>query len=332
MRSGLVVVVLPLVMAGGCNQLFGLEPPVQADAGDDGDGGEIDSVASADDVDGDGVANAVDNCPQHANPAQADEDRDGDVNGGDACDPCPHLDAADPGTRHRDDDLDSVGDDCDPDQSIRHCWRWFDSFDDASPDKVLERYRVLGGTWKVDGGRLIQDEALLPVAEVNIAEPGFGGVHVATRGGLLTLPATGGDAGVTPTRNAVGVATGHDVGPGTCFAMISRDPPSPTLATVELARQTQLTEVVVASTVMGAATMTQGDPFVIVLDAFTTTEMPQASGTLPDDSRTPTTAAAATTCSAGDRAGVRTAWARAAFDHLIVIDLEGTAGCSPRGP
>ena len=38
------------------------------------------------DIDGDGVPNATDNCPHAANPDQADNDADGK---GDACDPCP---------------------------------------------------------------------------------------------------------------------------------------------------------------------------------------------------------------------------------------------------
>src|SRR6478752_7659015 len=38
------------------------------------------------DFDGDGVPNAVDNCPYTSNPDQADNDGDGK---GDVCDPCP---------------------------------------------------------------------------------------------------------------------------------------------------------------------------------------------------------------------------------------------------
>jgi hypothetical protein len=49
------------------------------------------------DVDGDGVVNKQDNCPETPNANQADADEDG---AGDACDPCPH----DP-----DDDLDGDG-------------------------------------------------------------------------------------------------------------------------------------------------------------------------------------------------------------------------------
>jgi len=60
---------------------------------------------SAGDRDGDGVADAADNCPDTANPDQHDEDADGL---GDLCDPCP------PSTNNADGDNDGVGDDCDP--------------------------------------------------------------------------------------------------------------------------------------------------------------------------------------------------------------------------
>ena len=61
--------------------------------------------APSDDVDGDGVKNAVDNCPDTPNPTQANEDGDAL---GDACDPCP------PYTDNTDTDGDGVGDLCDP--------------------------------------------------------------------------------------------------------------------------------------------------------------------------------------------------------------------------
>ncbi len=58
------------------------------------------------DADEDGLCDGDDNCPQLANPDQADRDQDGI---GDACDPCP--DSADPENRDRDGD--GRGDACD---------------------------------------------------------------------------------------------------------------------------------------------------------------------------------------------------------------------------
>lgn len=57
------------------------------------------------DSDGDGLADLLDNCPLHANPAQADADQD---LRGDACDNCPAL--ANPTQRDRDGN--GVGDHC----------------------------------------------------------------------------------------------------------------------------------------------------------------------------------------------------------------------------
>ena len=58
------------------------------------------------DLDGDGVLDAVDNCPGVYNPTQADTDSDGR---GDACDNCPLVANAD----QADADADGVGDACD---------------------------------------------------------------------------------------------------------------------------------------------------------------------------------------------------------------------------
>jgi len=83
-----------------------------------GGGGAVDAATDATDAvtldavdgppgdgDGDGVADAMDNCPQVGNPTQHDEDTD---QLGDPCDPCPVSSST------LDGDSDGVGDDCDP--------------------------------------------------------------------------------------------------------------------------------------------------------------------------------------------------------------------------
>ena len=72
-----------------------------------------DVAACPQDIDGDGICDAEDNCPQVVNPAQTDTDLDGI---GDACDPCP----ADPTNQCDcpDADEDLV---CDPDDNGTPC-------------------------------------------------------------------------------------------------------------------------------------------------------------------------------------------------------------------
>lgn len=66
-------------------------------------------LSATNDVDGDGITDAVDNCPSTPNPAQADADADGI---GDGCDSCP----ANANPAQVDADGDGVGDVCDPDR------------------------------------------------------------------------------------------------------------------------------------------------------------------------------------------------------------------------
>ena len=96
-------------IAGVCQGTAPLEPDARTGTFDGPVGGDG-SIAGLDgdgrDTDGDGVADAVDNCPAVANADQANEDGDAL---GDACDPCPEL-AGDA----TDSDGDGVGDACDP--------------------------------------------------------------------------------------------------------------------------------------------------------------------------------------------------------------------------
>lgn len=85
--------------APACNQVFGLDPPTRADAGDGARDGAIDALTpdadatcasdpgGAPDEDGDGLRDACDLCPQLAGD---DDDFDNDHDGvGDGCDPHP---------------------------------------------------------------------------------------------------------------------------------------------------------------------------------------------------------------------------------------------------
>lgn len=81
---------------------------------------DVEVTADLPDADGDGVADSQDNCPETANPEQADQDNDGV---GDACDDSDgdgYLDASDncpntPNTGQTDTDGDGEGDACDAD-------------------------------------------------------------------------------------------------------------------------------------------------------------------------------------------------------------------------
>lgn len=338
----LLMAMIFAIGGGGCNQLFGLDAPARdGDAGggddDDGDGdgggGDAgDAAANPDDVDGDGIANGVDNCPTTFNPSQGDEDADAEINGGDACDPCPHRAAPVPGSPHVDLDMDGVGDDCDPSTSIKHCWRWFDGFSDA-PDVVLARYELTNGTWNAGAGELAQSDAFINLAEATVRDRVYDRPVVATMGVPSSIPDANNDAGVSPPQNAVGVTVGRiDTGPGTCFGIVMRRPSSPTQAQVALMRETQLSEVILVESVAPNSRLVAGERVLATADLLSTPSSPRVVGMLPDDYPMETVATVATTCSTLGRAGARTQYAGFAFRYLYVIEVEGASGCGPREP
>lgn len=154
-RGNLLVLVLPL-LAAGC----GFSSPGSGMGDDDDHGGPDGSTTDPDDLDGDGIANGVDNCPTVPNKDQADADRDGvgdacdncpsvanprkvtlgfdgpvqrdhDGDGrGDECDLCPHIASVAPDT---DQDGDGIGDACDPELTTRNPPPYWNGFYDA-PD------------------------------------------------------------------------------------------------------------------------------------------------------------------------------------------------------
>ncbi len=83
---------LALVACAACNSVLDIQATTLA--------------GPSNDLDGDGIPNARDNCPTVPNPMQEDSDGDGF---GDACDFCKHQATA---TNH-DEDGDGAGDACD---------------------------------------------------------------------------------------------------------------------------------------------------------------------------------------------------------------------------
>jgi hypothetical protein len=113
-RKGHGVLALPLCLALGCtfDSSSGAVPGGGTDAAPGVEQGDPD--APPPDRDGDGVPDAIDNCPDVPNPDQHDKDGDGV---GDACDNCPHV--FNPGQEDVLEiaagfEADGVGDACDP--------------------------------------------------------------------------------------------------------------------------------------------------------------------------------------------------------------------------
>ncbi|MDQ3367147.1 MAG: thrombospondin type 3 repeat-containing protein [Myxococcota bacterium] len=187
------------------------DPPTQ-DATSDAAGPDLDAAAMPD-ADGDGIADAADNCPTVANLDQRDHDLDAR---GDACDHCPHLpDPTDP-----DGDGDGLGDACDPRPAAAGdtLITWDGFYADST---VLATWTMTNGTWSVGNGTLRQTNgqtvafATAPgtIARVYAAY-GFTAVSVGPPimiNGTPYAPAVGDFAGVAPNRN-YGCAMSRDPG------------------------------------------------------------------------------------------------------------------------
>jgi hypothetical protein len=109
-----------------------------------GESDECVEVSSGADRDHDGVPDALDNCPDLANPDQGDEDND---LVGDACDPCPavgHEMAADP-------DGDGLTDTCDPHPTMQDHLLLFEGFHHGVPAD----WTITNGTVATSGDSIV---------------------------------------------------------------------------------------------------------------------------------------------------------------------------------
>jgi hypothetical protein len=151
------IAIAAIVGCSACNAILGLDRTHVASDGAPG-ADAIPADANPDDLDGDGVANEKDNCPNVYNPDQADEDGD---KIGDVCDDCPEVanpDQADTGEVTAGALADGIGDACDPNPSMPGDVRaLFEPFND--PAEVAAHWTVQIGTWNVTGGAFVQSDA-----------------------------------------------------------------------------------------------------------------------------------------------------------------------------
>jgi len=160
---------------------------------DAGTGGE----GSPQDLDGDGIPNADDNCPEAPNGSQANEDGDAF---GDACDPCP------PFADNTDSDGDGVGDACDPNpQAIGDHIVFFEGFADGLPFGWMAT-----GAWAVSGGELRFTAQDTELGTLVVPYPSLDHQTLSTIATITGLTATsGGSIGIVDRFDLGGTAGVH---------------------------------------------------------------------------------------------------------------------------
>ena len=141
-----------LVVAFGCNQVYGLDEtqPIPADPDGDfifaSDNCPLESNPTQDDADADDVGDACDLCPADFGPTNHDEDDDLQ---GDLCDRCPSIPDFDDDT-----DNDGVPNPCDAQIGIRSQQLLFDSFETLDET----RWQALGGAWQSLGDSIVMTD------------------------------------------------------------------------------------------------------------------------------------------------------------------------------
>jgi hypothetical protein len=253
----------------------------------DGPPGARPDGATAQDGDGDGIADPADNCPALANPGQYDEDDD---QVGDVCDVCPHL-----GGPQVDGDGDEIGDACDPRPSIgTDAWIAFEGFNEPVSSWSLD------AGWQVTGGQLVSPTDVTHIGRA-LHPTVLNEAYVVSGFTILAVDPASGAA----YRSAAVLSASDGTDEYRC---ILRDNPS-----VEANGAILRTNLTLAMTDLGGPVL-----------ASTSTVSLHDRGTALDcngattDGRAWSVQGTDGTFPSG-RAGVRVQHARAAFDYLVVI-------------
>lgn len=242
------------------------------------------------DSDGDGIADASDNCPGVANPDQYDEDADAV---GDACDNCPHVANPD---QAADADGDGVGDACDPRPGMTDHIVLFEGFNGP-----LSGWTVPSG-WSVAGGVLtgVEPAGSFELATYNTALTGD--LAIATH--LSVTAATG----TTTAPNGSIDLHGDNIGPNFYRCGIVTAP------RVEVTRYNGTVQTVLAQTPLPSQAWTDSDLFYSDVAGTMTC-------TATHNGATTSTPAATDTTLAGNLVGLRVREATVTYRYLVVFQL-----------
>lgn len=322
------------------------------DGGTDGgtDGGSNDGmVQDPDDRDGDGKANAQDNCPDLPNPSQENSDRDqlGDVcdncklvdndplptmgwgliqrdhdldGRGDECDPCPHLAAM----SDIDADADGIGAACDPDDAARNAKPEFNGFYDPP---VEAQWLVPSGAgvftdWELEqtaDKRLWWRQKTLDVGRHQLQRnrPDLNEVHVESGFRLAKIAPE--IAGTSPLRSA-GVTYSYQINDGRYFTCGVRDQVPALTDTVAFVAVYSGDAPQAAQSRPWTGDLLNRDIRVISESKRTLTGSALSCTTLADPATNIVIPATSGLSSSG-KIGLRTYGITASFDYLYIVDM-----------
>ena len=286
---------------------------------DDAVDAAVDGDASGD-LDEDGVADAVDNCPETANRNQEDEDSDAV---GNVCDNCPHVanaDQANAGETAAGAAVDGAGDACDPaPDATGNDILYFEGFDD--PD-VQDDWRAQGGgSWTVSGGAMRQSSTTGFHTLYSVVES-FGSAVLHTRITVDDLPTSSGPSDTNRgVATVVAFASGGGNGTGYLCLLYTNPQVSPSgtisLATLFGAQPTQSEAYAVLGT-----DLQEGASYLVEqhLDATTGAILCGAESTaLPS----PFAVGGTDSTYVGGFVGLRTQNTAAHYDYVVVFGVDG---------